>query len=155
ITVPAQPAPPPLSVPPGSPPQVGESSGFCPLDCCADGSYVWLGVEYLYWWVRGQPLPPLVTQSPLGTPRIASGVLGQPDTTVLVGGRDVNTDARSGVRFSTGFWIDECHTFGAQASYFTVGSQESVRTVAADPTRQTARPFVDALTGLSSSQLVN
>src|SRR2546422_2933072 len=41
----------------------------------------WARAEYLYWWVSGDPVPPLAT---LGSPADpVPGALGQPGTTVL------------------------------------------------------------------------
>ena len=123
ISLPSQPAPPPQSYPPSP-------LGYCPTDCSSDGSYVWLDADLLYWWVRSQPRPPLVTQSPLGTPRSASGVLDQPGTVALVGaGGGVNGGSEPGGRLTAGFWIDECHTFGLQGDFFRVGSQLTVSDV--------------------------
>ena len=59
-----------------------------------------------------------MTASPLGTPRDAAGVLGDPRTSVLFGGRDINDDFRSGVRFYAGTWLDECQTCGIDTSTF-------------------------------------
>jgi hypothetical protein len=161
IVTPAEPPPAPILVPnPPVPPAryqpaaVKEPSGFLPCDYCSDGSCVYLGAEYLYWWVRSQPVPPLVTTSPPGTPRELSGVLGQPTTAVLVGSGGVNGDGQSGLRLTGGFWIDECHTFGVQASYFFLGSQDAVRPVSSDASGLVSRPFTDVLTGRQASELV-
>lgn len=149
IIAPAAPAPAPQPFTPAQTP-----SGYCPVDCCADGSYVWLSAEYLFWWVRSQPLPPLVTASAQGTPRAVSGVLDQPTTTVLVGSGGVNGDVRSGWRINAGFWIDECHTFGVQASYFRVGSQQQTWAISSVDMGQVVRPFVNVLTGRPSAEQV-
>src|SRR5262249_12378400 len=135
IYLPSQPAPPPQSYPPSP-----QSSGYCPTDCSSDGSYVWLDADLLYWWVRSQPRPPLVTPSPLGTPRSAAGVLDQPGTVVLVGaGGGVNGGGEPGGRLTAGFWIDECHTFGLQGGFFRIGSQSMVSDVSSAAEGQISR----------------
>ena len=37
---------------------------------------LWFRGEYLLWWMKESPIPPLVTTSPFGTPRELAGVLG-------------------------------------------------------------------------------
>jgi hypothetical protein len=51
-------------------------------------------LEYVCWWMNGNPLPPLVTTAPLGIPP----VLGSPETRVLFGNEEVDTGARGGFR---------------------------------------------------------
>jgi hypothetical protein len=131
-------APPPQVYPAGHPP-----SGYCPVDCCADGSFVWARAEWLLWWVRSQPVPPLVTASPAGAGPLA-GVLGQPGTSLVVGGAGANGDAMSGARFTAGVWFDDCHTIGFQASYFFLGGQTTAQTPFATGPVQLFRPFFDA-----------
>ena len=48
--------------------------------------------EYLLWWSNGNPLPPLVTTSPAGTPRPSAGVLGQPGTEIVYGAQTIDTE---------------------------------------------------------------
>src|SRR5436190_10489023 len=46
--------------------------------------------EYLLWWTNGNPLPPLVTSSPPGTPQNQAGVLGTPGVQTLFGGNSID-----------------------------------------------------------------
>src|SRR6266496_5985866 len=46
----------------------------CPDDVCGPPGRAWVRAEYLLWAVKGQPLPPLLTTSPPGTPRENAGV---------------------------------------------------------------------------------
>src|SRR5437016_2163211 len=40
----------------------------------------WGQAEYLLMWIKGDPVPPLVTSSPAGTPMTSAGVLGAAST---------------------------------------------------------------------------
>jgi hypothetical protein len=72
--------------------------------------------EYLLWWTRGQQLPALVTTgSPADMP---PGAIGQPNTQVLFGASEVDTQIRSGGRLTIGYWLDEPGTLGVEASGF-------------------------------------
>ncbi len=137
-TPPQPPTPPPQVYPTSHPP-----SGYCPVDCCADGSFVWARAEWLLWWVRSQPVPPLATTG--------TGPLGQPGTALVVGGAGANGDAMSGARFTAGVWVDDCHTLGLQAGYFFLGGQTDARTPFVAPPAQLFRPFLDAATHLPSA----
>jgi hypothetical protein len=114
---------------------------------------VWAEVEYLLWWMRGDPLPPLVTTSPAGTPQSQAGVLGAPGTTVLFGGSGVNSDLRSGGRFTLGSWLDDCQKFGVEADYFLLESKDTEFAASSGGSPILARPFF-GVSGAPASQLV-
>jgi hypothetical protein len=99
-------------------------------------------------------VPPLVTTGPLS----ATGpTLGAPGTTVLFGGDGVDGDfLRSGGRFTAGFWLDECHTMGIEASYFFLGSRSTNFDASASGAPGSAllgRPFFDTSTGTQGVEL--
>src|SRR5262249_13371755 len=78
-------------------------AGPCCEDSCCEGvcgppGRVWVRGEYLLWWTKSSPLPPLVTTSPIGTPVGEAGVLGQFGTSILFGGESVSDNPRSGGR---------------------------------------------------------
>ena len=109
----------------------------------ADEAAVWGSVDYLLGgcaaiscrsWSR--PARP--------APRAAAGVLGQPATSVLVGGNTVNTGLRSGFQGELGYWFDPQRDFGIEAGFFILaGNTDSF------PAGGTilARPFFDVTTG--------
>jgi hypothetical protein len=70
-------------------------------------------------WIQANHLPPLVTASPVGTPRGSAGVL--PGATVLFGNDFVDGGARNGGRVLLGYWLDDDHNNAVEASWFTVG----------------------------------
>src|SRR5262245_28944980 len=58
----------------------------------------WIGAEYLLWWMSPQNIyAPLATS---GT----TGIIGDPDTTLLFPNGNINYGAFSGVRFNLGGW---------------------------------------------------
>jgi len=123
---------------------------------CGPPSCFWLKGEYLLWWIKDSHIPALITTGVPGATALP-GVLGQPDTTVLFGGSDVDNQMREGGRFSGGFWLDNCHTIGLEGSYFFLGSR-SVRFDGASNgalgSALIARPFFDVISGIQNAQLV-
>jgi hypothetical protein len=142
--------PPSVPAPPsyGPPVALGE-----PSDGSSPGR-VWVRGEYLLWWIKNGPVPPLVTAGPAG----GAGVLGQPGTVTLFGpGSDLTGSPLSGGRFTAGAWLDEEQTFGLEGGYFFLGS--NTRGFAAGGTGApgspvVARPFFNALAGREDSELV-
>src|SRR5262249_45634493 len=61
----------------------------------------------LVWGRKDSPAPP---------PLVSTGVLGQPGTTVLVGGEDVNTHEQPGLRITAGYRVTE--RWGLEVSGF-------------------------------------
>jgi len=112
--------------------------------------------EYLLWWIRNSQFPALVTTSVPGASALP-GVLGQPGTTVLFGGSDVDNQVRSGGRVTGGFWINDSQTIGLEGNYFFLGSR-SVRfdraSSGAPGSEIIARPFFDVMGGTQNAQLV-
>ncbi len=146
----------------GTPAGFGAAAGDCPADgapgCgpCGPAGRVWTNFEYLYWVSSGQPLPPLATAAPVGTPLATAGVLGQPTTSVLFGGRRVNNDWRSGFRGSAGFWIDPDQTVGLEADFFFLGRTSDRFTAgSSDGSSVVTRPFFNALLGRADTELVS
>jgi hypothetical protein len=137
------------------------TGALCGDSLCGPPGRLWIRADYLTWWTNGAHLPPLVTESPSGTPLAQAGVLGFPTTTVLFGDGTVNTDARSGWKWTMGYWLDACQTWGIQADYWDLGGNGTEfftgSTTTGDPI--IARPFFDVnpATGLprEASELVS
>ncbi len=119
--------------------------------CSPPGKY-WLRADYLMWWTNGMRLPPLVTTSPQGTPIEEAGVL--PGATILYGNETVGDYGRSNFRMSWGVWLDNCHVWGVEGDYFTIGEGTSnySRYSTGDPIL--ARPFYDVENIQQSRELV-
>ena len=110
--------------------------------------------EYIALWVNDDPLPALVTTSPSGTPRADAGVLGEPETDVLVGEENWNDRAQPGGRLTFGYWLDDAHTFAWEAQMWitSIGSAGANANSTGDPIF--ARPFFNTENGLEDAQLV-
>ena len=119
-------------------------------------SRLWFNGEYLLWWTRARYLPPLVTTSPNGTLMGDAGVIGQPGTSILFGGSEVDDSPTSGYRFGGGWWFNSNQTIGIGGRYFHFGD-ESVDFAASSPNGDPilARPFYDAATDQESSLLIS
>ncbi|HET6575184.1 MAG TPA: BBP7 family outer membrane beta-barrel protein [Fimbriiglobus sp.] len=106
----------------------------------------WETLEYLVWWPKGQPLPPLVTSGRGRTPPVVGG----PSTVLLVGGAPIDTPDVSGARFTLGYAVNETETVGLAVTYLFLGSRTSSATVAGSGSargRFVGRPIVNAITG--------
>src|SRR5437899_12960131 len=111
----AQPTSSPIgpSLPLASEPRLPETAAM-PRVVCADpiNQFVpkcWMDIDYLLYWISPSryPQPLATTSSPASL-----GVLGQADTSVLIGG-DVNFETHNGVRLYAGTWLNSESTIGA------------------------------------------
>ena len=70
----------------------------CAADCDC-GPHFWARAEYLLWWIKDAPMPvPVVATGPIVDN--LQPVLGQPGTSVLIGGESIGNSTRSGGRFT-------------------------------------------------------
>jgi hypothetical protein len=150
---PAKPMPAPASPAPANPMIVDGTPGVLgDHDVVADhgdggpSNRIWGSAEYLYWWTKSANLPALVTTSPvipLGTAGAPGGALGGPGTTVLLGNSGFNDEGLNGGRFTLGWWLDDCHSWGLEGSYFFLGRRTERDTIASPGTALITRPFFD------------
>jgi hypothetical protein len=76
---------------------------------------------------------------------------------VLFGGQDLDLDPFSGMRFTAGFWLNQCQTFGVEGSFFSLGSRSNNFTTGstgAPGSQVLARPFFDVSTGMANAELI-
>jgi hypothetical protein len=130
-----------------------EAPAACDCICGPPGRF-WARGEYLLWWTKSSPVPPLVTTSPPGTPATEAGVLGLPTTTVLFGGSDVSENPRSGGRLTLGYWVDEAQTLGIEGRFFGLEDRSTTFRAASNGVPILARPFFNAETNRPDSLLV-
>jgi len=109
----------------------------------------WIGGEYLVWWPKSHPLPPLLTSARGGSvPR-----LGGPNTITLIGGRSAESESTAGGRFTHGFRLNEAGTTAVSVTYFFLNAQN--RTLFAQDGdhagRTLGRPIVNAATGFEDA----
>jgi hypothetical protein len=131
-----------------------DAAPACTPQCGDVRGRFWGSAEYLLWWMKGAPLPPLVTTSPAGTAASQAGVLGAAGTAVLFGGSDVNSGVRSGGRFALGYWLDDCQRIGVEVDFFMLETLGSGFSAGSNGNTILARPFFDATLGRQSSELV-
>ena len=97
-------------------------------------------------------VPPLVTTSPDGTPVGDAGVL--PNATILFGDQQINDKARSGGRFTVGYWFDDCQTLGIENTFFFIGGSNDGYTASSSGSPILARPFFNTDTQENDSILL-
>src|SRR5262249_29262003 len=70
--------------------------------------------------------------------------IGDPRTSILFGGGNINDNFRSGVRLYSGMWLDECNTLGIDGSTFYLEpANDKGAFVCTTNTMIFARPFQD------------
>jgi len=130
--------------------------GITPYDSRTELSPVWMHAEYLYGVLGDRSLPALVTTSPNGTLPADAGVLGEPDTTVLIGGSDqLNAP---GVRGFFGIrpllWYDQSNPLEIETSLMWFGEEYDAAAGPSTGDPILARPFFDTISGNQTSSLV-
>lgn len=118
-------------------------------------SRLYLRAEYLIWNVSGMHSSPLVTTSPNGTPRDTAAVLGEPGTSVLFGGNELNDGAANGVLIGGGMWLTTSRNTAFEMEYFQLASLNDGYNGASDGTVILGRPFFDIVAGRQSALLVS
>jgi hypothetical protein len=130
-------------------PGCGGKSVFacCGLDgCCARPSHFWVSAEYLFWGIKDDHFPPLVTASAADVPM--AGIVGTPGTVVALGGNGpFENQGVSGGRLTVGGWLDACRTCGLEASAFWLGTNNNGFLAASSGLPVLARPFLDVSQG--------
>ncbi|MFM7150620.1 MAG: BBP7 family outer membrane beta-barrel protein [Gemmataceae bacterium] len=113
-----------------------------PLD---SGERFWISADYLFSFIYGSRVTPLITTSAPGTPVNQAGVLGNPNTIPLFAGR-VNGDERSGFRIESGLWFHEDRNLGVEGGFTIIESQSTIWSgYSNDGSGVLARPYFDAL----------
>jgi hypothetical protein len=113
----------------------------------------WFRLDYLLWWTRSGPMPPLLTTGP-DTATIIGG-LTQPGTQVVFGGSQ-NYDTRSGLRLDLGWWFDKDQHCGLEFDYFRIGRSSTGVNGAADASGNPvlAQPLVNPTTGQEFTEVI-
>jgi hypothetical protein len=93
--------------------------------------------ELLLWWISPMNAPPLLTTA---TPPNA-GFIGGPTTQILIGNGAVNDPFEVGGRFSAGLWLDCCHEWSVDPSFFFLGPKSTVLSVNSQDDPVLIRPF--------------
>ena len=120
-----------------------------PSACRMLSDRLWGRAEYLLWWTQGSYTPPLVTTGSVAS----AGVLGHPETRVLLGGTELNTGVRSGGRVTLGYWFDIDQHVGVEANYLGIGKVTARYRANSDGDPLLARPFFNIVTGVEDSHV--
>jgi hypothetical protein len=156
LLAPQQPGQPAYAPQPGYLNDCATCSTDAACDClCGPPGKTWVSAEWLYWWTKGQNIPPLITSAPPGTARNVAGTLGGPGTQILAGGNQWNQGPQSGFRLNFGTWFDPCQTVGIGGDFFFLGQSKENAQAGSNGAASIFRPFTNALTGLPDSQLVS
>jgi hypothetical protein len=118
-------------------------------------NYVWFTAEYLFWTIKGGPLPvPLATTGSAFD--LVPGAIGQPGTRVVIGDQKIDYGDFSGGRFNAGFWLDPDKVLGFEGTYFFLGQRSFDARIGSNANGEPviARPFIDAATGAQSAAKV-
>jgi hypothetical protein len=123
---------------------VEADSGCCPgcCSCPGKGNRFYVSAEYLMWFMKNSPAPPLVT----GTfaPGPTPGALGDPGTLILFGGTGIDTWVHSGARFNAGYWFDDDQCIGLDGSVFFLGQRGAHFTAGSGGSAGIYRPFISS-----------
>ncbi len=128
----------------------GDDCGSIVSEACCGTPSTWVRAEYLGWWTEGMNVPALVTTSPAAS----GGVLGQAGTSILFGDGSLNTDARSGGRFTFGMWFDDCQFRGVEAIYMGLGEKAETFAASNADFAVLARPFLNVRTNQQDARLI-
>ncbi len=115
-------------------------------------------LEYLHWYLKRLPVPPLLTTGPPDS----AGILGEPGTVILRGGEPLESrhNRYIGVRGRIEWWLPETwglpdeHTIGLQTDFFFLERDSSYFTIDHGTYSVLAVPYVDAATGQARSYIV-
>lgn len=116
------------------------------------GPRIWIGAEYLYWFERRAPSPPLVTTGPAAS----GGVLNTPGTVVAYGDSGLDFHDHSGGRFTLGGWLTADRRIGVELSALILETHTihfpMDSTKAGAPL--IARPFFNVVSGAEDAQVI-
>lgn len=143
------PTPAPVSAPATTIPTTVETLAEpCGKPMCQPGKF-WVTADFFYGATQGSYLPPLVTQSPPGSPPLAGG-LNSPTTHVVLGGLREGNSTRPGAQFRFGYWFDDAQTSGFDAGFYFLGDlNEGFSGGTAPGGVVLAQPVINGLTGTS------
>jgi len=175
LTFAQAPAPPLPATPlaPAPPASAAESAHpeLCVPPCAEDpGARFWVGADYLLWWTKGSPTPPLLITgpAPLPTGPIITTVPPPPDTGFVAlrtitgaftsltpgastgnvpSGNSIEDGVRTGGRFVVGGWLDPERTIGLEGSYFFLASRSMAFGTNSNGSPTVAIPYLNASTG--------
>jgi Putative beta barrel porin-7 (BBP7) len=112
-----------------------------------------VSADYLYWFLRSEAVPPLLTTGPASS----TATIGQPGTQLVYGDDRLESrhdDRYVGVRFGLDWWLDDARTFALHGSAFFLERDSSNYTIPWQSAPVISRPYIDATTGAYQSAVV-
>ncbi len=128
------------------------SDPHLPGPAAAPHSCFYASAEYLLWWTQGQRVPPLITTATSFDSQHQPGAIGDPRTVVLFGGDTIGTGARSGGRFTLGFWMDDEKNIAIEGSFLFLAQRSFSYTANSLATPLLTRPFFNLNIGREDSE---
>lgn len=119
----------------------------------APGPTIYGRFEALQWRIQDAPLPiPLLTS----TNASAIGTVGDPNTSILLGGSPNNLGIRNGGRITAGAWVDAFETYGVEASAFGLDRFSASGTFSDNSgSLRLGMPFFDAAAGVPAVHAIS
>jgi hypothetical protein len=124
------PAASPIPVPTVSLGDTHDSAWPCPEEGADCKTRFWGSAEYLLWWIKDAPLPPLFVLT--GDPTTDNPGALNAGGRVVPGASAVSFGALSGVRVSAGGWLTSNGTLGIEGSGFLLPQQTKTFRLASD-----------------------
>jgi len=122
-------------------------------ECC---NSFWVDVDYLYWKIQNSPeSAPLVIQTT--TLAVPPPILDAPGTSVVLGGKAIDTGWRSGSRISLGYWFDCNQCYGTEVNYFFLPNESKSYSVSSDGLSGSsflAVPYFNVVTAAEDSTII-
>ncbi len=104
--------------------------------------------EYLMWWMKGDKI---ATLSTTGT----TGILNDPNTSILFGNNSYGGEMRSGARFNMDYWLSKEHNLAFEANFLFLETQMDQINLASPGAPLLARPFNNVSLGVPSAQVLS
>lgn len=129
------------------------NGGACDRECGYDfGPCSWFGIfqphdrlsfrgEYLALWSKSARSPNLLAGNLAGTD-------------ILAGGSDIDLGARSGARFTLGYWLNPCHDFALDVNYMFLSEGTASFGMTSDGSQTLTRPFYNVKTALPDAAII-
>jgi hypothetical protein len=117
-----------------------------PCPCLPLGTW-WFNAAYFLGVTESNAAPPLATMG-------GNGVLGSPGTSVVHANDRLEQPFRSGMRLETGAWLDRCHDWGFDGSFFFMQSTQAQFQAASAGDPVLARPYFGQPGNVPMAQLL-
>lgn len=105
-----------------------------PCPCLPLGKW-WVNSAYFLGKTESDSIPPLLAVG-------GNGVPGTPGVTTIYGQERLKQPFRSGMRLELGSWLDRCHNWGVDSSFFFMQSTRVEYQAASDGDPLLARPYL-------------